>query len=146
MAYLLVMPCNQPAEPADVIAFYERYFQPGMIDLSASSAPTAVLRPTASVASAHSSPFHPAELRAAIASRYRTLTTDDIVLANGASEALAAVAHAILGLGRPYFAAPGTYPSFLAAAHRMGAPRLASPSEPAVVHSVVNPTVPAGQT
>lgn len=145
MAYLLVMPCNQPAEPADVISFYERYFLPGMVDLSASSAPTAVLRPTATVASAHSSPFHPPELRAAIASRYRTLTTDDIVLANGASEALAVVAHAILGLGRPYFAAPGTYPSFLAAAHRMGAVRLASPSVPAVVHVVVNPTVPAGQ-
>ena len=32
------MPCNEPAEPADVIAFYERYFEPGMVDLSASSA------------------------------------------------------------------------------------------------------------
>jgi aspartate/methionine/tyrosine aminotransferase len=87
------------------------------------------------------------ELRTLIAARYQSLRPDNIVLASGASEVLAAIAHAFA----PRRAAidRGAYESFIAAAERLGTELVeAHPGGDATdadLTVLCNPTVPDGR-
>jgi aspartate/methionine/tyrosine aminotransferase len=86
-------------------------------------------------------------LRDMIAARYHSIRPDDIVLASGASEVLAAIAHAFAP--RRVAIDRGVYESFIAAAERLGSELLeASPGDGAVdadLTVLCNPTVPDGR-
>jgi aspartate/methionine/tyrosine aminotransferase len=111
---------------ADLLQFYADHFRPGAIDLSASCPPPMPIegfegRTLRAEDLSFVPPTGAPGLRAAIAERYETLTAADIVISAGASEALVALAQALLERGQSAWVAPGTYPSFIEAAHRLGA-------------------------
>jgi aspartate/methionine/tyrosine aminotransferase len=121
-----------------------------LIDLSSSSAPAEFECSDADIDRTdldYVAPTGADELRELIAGDYPGLRRDHIVLTSGASEALAAFAHATLRPGAPVWTARGTYPSFLEAARRLGAEiKLTALPEPHLdVISLCNPSVPDGQ-
>lgn len=129
----------------DLLSYYERHFHDGMVDLSESSPPPVEVPGGASQRSlAYQGLSSTAALRQAIAARYETLGHDDIVVTNGASEALAAVAMSVLRCGDRLFACPGAYPTFTGIANLVGAMRADSPGTAGVV-LLANPTIPGGQ-
>lgn len=83
-------------------------------------------------------------LKEAIAARYERATPDDVVLGAGASEVLAALAHALVEPGVTVACASGSYPAFVAGVDRCGG-RLVGPDEPADVVAFCNPTNPEGR-
>jgi len=135
----------------DLLTFFAEHLRPGAIDLSASSPPPAVIEALpGEQLSAEQLAFVPPsgapELREAIAARYETLGADDILLCAGASEALVAVALALLEPGGCAWSQPGTYPSFSEAARGRGAEIVESSAPPASasVALATNPAVPLG--
>ncbi|MEO8538651.1 MAG: TIGR04282 family arsenosugar biosynthesis glycosyltransferase [bacterium] len=127
----------------DVLSYYEAFFQPGMVDISSSL-------PGGQGSGAETS-YPPAtglrSLRGLIAARYPGLTADDVVVTNGASEALAASALAFVSRGTPVMAALGSYPSFTSISARLGAEIRPGDGECPMdgVMLLNNPTVPGGQ-
>ena len=132
----------------DLLEYFSEYYSPGLVDLSSSSAPQA-LGPACSEKDDldYVAPTGANPLRELIAADYPGLTRENIVLTSGASEALAAFAHAVLGPGSKVWLGRGVYPSLLEAVHRVGAVVESSPlPEPHLdVISLCNPTVPDGQ-
>lgn len=133
----------------DLLEFFSAHYDPSLIDLSSSSAPTE-FECSGSEAEAdldYVAPTGAKELRELIAKDYPGLNHENIVLASGASEALAAFAHATVRPGSPVWAARGTYPSFLEATRRLGAEikQTALPEPHLDVISLCNPSVPDGQ-
>ncbi len=134
----------------DLLEFFSAHYDPSLVDLSSSSAPAEFECGNLS-ADGDSLDYVPPtggdELRELIARDYPGLTADNVVLASGASEALAAFAHATLRPGSPVWMARGTYPSFLEAARRLGAElkQTALPEPHLDVISLCNPSVPDGQ-
>ena len=126
-------------EPADIASYYGRLFREGMIDISASSPQPIGFRMPGAFKTEHTSPRHIAKLRGAIARRYRTLSADDVLLCAGASEALVATAHALLERGASVALARGAYPSFVAAARRLGAVTAGPETAGARIWLVTNP-------
>ena len=129
--------------------FYSQYYDPELVDLSSSSAPSE-FEPDEMLTSGdldYVAPTGAEELRELIALDYEGLTADNVVLASGASEALVAFAHATLRPSSAVWAARGTYPSFLEAALRIRAELKQTPlPEPHLdVISLCNPSVPDGQ-
>lgn len=133
-------------EQLDVVGYYDRYFREGMVDLSASSAPPIAVRLPESFEVEHSSPRQAVALREAIAARYASLTAEDVLVTAGASEALVALANALLSRGERVCMARGAYPSFAAAAVRNGASATSDETVPAGadVFLITNPSVPDG--
>lgn len=134
----------------DLLEFFSAYYDPSLTDLSSSSAPAEFECSKSEVDSGdldYVAPTGADDLRDLIAQDYVGLTRDNIVLTSGASEALAAFAHATLGPGAPVWTARGTYPSFLEAARRLGAEikQTALPEPHLDVISLCNPSVPDGQ-
>jgi len=136
----------------DLLRYYAAYFAPGMTDLSASCPPPAALAVDLGYeldgdALAFVPPAGAPDLREAIAARYEGLTAEDIVISAGASEALAAIALALLEPGSRAAVDGGIYPSFTEAAKSAGA--TLAPESPLVpgtrVVVVCNPTTPAGR-
>lgn len=131
---------------ASVVDYYFDHFLPGMVDLSSSSpsAHTGVgARPGVEE---YPAPGGLLPLRGAIAALYPGLTEANIVVTNGASEALAACALAFVGAGERVSLAQGAYPSFREMASRLGALGVSGATpEPASVMLVNNPTVPDGR-
>ena len=132
-------------EPADIVAYYARCFREGMIDLSASSPPPMSIRLGESFSVAHSSPRMPWALRQAIARRYQALGPNDILVCAGASEALAAIAHALVQRGDEVALGSDAYPSFVAAARRCGARMVTLPTGATRAWLMTNPSAPDGQ-
>ena len=133
----------------DLLEYFSAYYDPSLADLSSSSAPAEFECSGEAKTSDldYVAPTGADELRELIAADYPGLSRDNIVLASGASEALAAFAHATLDPGSPVWAARGTYPSFLEAARRLGADikQTALPEPHLRVISLCNPSVPDGQ-
>lgn len=136
----------------DLLRYYAAYFAPGMTDLSASCPPPAALAVDLGYeldgdALAFVPPAGAPDLREAIAARYEGLTAEDIVISAGASEALAAIALALLEPGSRAAVDGGIYPSFTEAAKSAGATLAPeSPLAPGTrVVAVCNPTTPAGR-
>lgn len=136
----------------DLLLYYARYYRPGAIDLSSSSPPAPLLglpveRAVPPQDLGYVPPTGAAELRELIAARYATLAAGDILLTAGASEALAAVAFAVVGRGHCVAHDRGTYPSFLEAARTAGA-RLRLDTWPRRgdrVAAICHPTAPDGR-
>lgn len=123
----------------DIVSCYLSSFHAGLVDLSSSSPPT----PDARLR--YQRPGGLPALRAAIAARYPGLTADDVVVTNGASEALAAIALALTAPGDRIAAAPGAYPSFTALAARAGAV-LGDAADPDIsLLLVTQPSLPDGR-
>lgn len=133
----------------DLLEHYSAFYSPELIDLSSSSAPAEFAPAEIETASDldYVAPTGAEELRALIAEDYPGLGAENVVLTSGASEALAAFAHAVLKPGAAVWAARGTYPSFLEAAIRSQAELKQTPlPEPHLdVISLCNPSVPDGQ-
>lgn len=135
----------------DLLAWYARYFQPGVTDVSASNPPPWPLpAPTAAavVASAeYVAPSGAPALRAAIAARYATLSADDVILGNGASEVLAALGFVLGRSGCAASVACGAYPSFVEAVLTAGgqAASLSALAAGTMAALANNPTVPDGR-
>jgi rSAM/selenodomain-associated transferase 1 len=132
------------SEIPHVLNYYAKYYRPGMVDLSASSPP--VGDEDLGVAAQYAQPGGLPELRAAIATLYDGLRADDIVVTNGASEALAVIAFALVRPGQTVSAAEDVYPSFREVATRLGAVL----NGDAIGHRdslvvVNNPTIPDGR-
>ncbi|MCC6388355.1 MAG: aminotransferase class I/II-fold pyridoxal phosphate-dependent enzyme [Dehalococcoidia bacterium] len=134
----------------DLLRYYAEYFRPGMIDLSASCPPPATLAVDLGEAlTADGLAFVPPsgapDLREAIAARYSTVAAGDVLIAAGASEALAAVALALLGPGARAAVDSGIYASFTEAAKAAGAVLVpGSPLAPdTAVVAVCNPSTPS---
>lgn len=125
----------------DILQLYARGYRPGMIDLSSSSP---LLPGVDETLSAYPEPGGARALRAAIARLYPGLTADNVVVTNGASEALAASAFAFVSSNRRVSFCPGAYPSFTEMAARMGATFVESPNLADVV-LLNNPSVPDGR-
>lgn len=126
------------AEPAHLLDYYARHFRPGMIDLSASSPPRG---DGSGERMDYGPPGGLPALRAAIAALYPGLRAEHIVVTNGASEALAATAFALVRPGLRVSAPEAIYPSFREVAARLGGLLVADAAELVVVN---NPTVPDG--
>jgi len=136
----------------DLLRYYAEYFDPGMTDLSASCPPPAALAmDLADALTADGLAFVPPsgapELRDAIAARYTTVTPGDVLIAAGASEALAAIALALLEPGARAAVDGGVYASFTEAAKAAGA--VLAPESPlapgTAVVAVCNPATPSGR-
>lgn len=123
----------------DILSCYLSSYHAGLVDLSSSSPPT----PDARLR--YQRPGGLPALRAAVADRYPGLTGDDVIITNGASEALAAIALALTSAGDRIGAAAGTYPSFTETAARAGA-FLCDATDPDIRLLVVTqPSLPGGQ-
>jgi aspartate/methionine/tyrosine aminotransferase len=137
---------KQP-EHASVVDYYFENFAPGMVDLSSSTPVTHRSSPPAGGLEEYPAPGGLPELRAGIAALYPGLSADDVVITNGASEALAASALAFVGAGDRVSIPLGAYPSFKELAAAVGGN--VSINEPAdcsaVVALVNNPSVPSGR-
>ncbi len=135
----------------DVLEYYTRYFRDDIVDLSSSSPhPTRFATRCGIAAGEDDATFVPPrgarEVRERIAARYRRASADDIVLANGASEALVAAANAVVSNCSTVAVERGVYPSFIEAARRNGAELSGAAGAPgATVIALCNPTVPGGQ-
>ncbi|MCC6380855.1 MAG: pyridoxal phosphate-dependent aminotransferase [Dehalococcoidia bacterium] len=135
----------------DLLAWYTRYFQPGVVDVSASNPPPWPLPapPEAEVVAAadYVAPMGAPALRGAIAARYATLSADDVILGNGASEVLAALGLMLARRGSRVAVDRGAYPSFLEAVRAVGGDVLPLAAlGPGVAAALANnPTVPDGR-
>ena len=133
----------------DLLEYFSAYYDPALTDLSSSSAPAEFecSNEPESDDYGYVAPTGANELRELIARDYPGLTQEHVVLASGASEALAAFAHATLRPDAPVWTARGTYPSFIEAARRIGAElkQTALPEPHLEVISLCNPSVPDGQ-
>ncbi len=134
----------------DLIDYYDRHFRAGMVDLSVSSpAPTPIALDSAALGEveslAYTSPQGSLALRTAIAARYETLAAGDVLVTSGASEGLAAIAHALLDAHSVAVAERGVYAGLLAAAGRAGARVVVRWTQSAEVAIACNPSVPGGQ-
>lgn len=131
-----------------MLEFFSNFYSPDLIDLSSSSAPSG-FEPACMSGNDldYVAPTGADELRELIASEYDGLTRENIVLTSGASEALAAFAHAVLDARSSIWCARGTYPSFVEAAMRLGVERQDTllPEPHLDVIALCNPTVPDGQ-
>ena len=87
----------------------------------------------------------PWALRQAIARRYQALGPNDILVCAGASEALAAIAHALVQRGDEVALGSDAYPSFVAAARRCGARIVTVPTGATRAWLMTNPSAPDGQ-
>ena len=127
------------AEAPNLLDYYAKHYRPGMVDLSASSAP-----PCAEIDGSmdYGPPGGLPALREAIAALCPGSCASDVVVTNGASEALAATAFALVQSGQRVSAAEETYPSFREVATRLGAVLTADDASPIVVN---NPTIPDGR-
>ncbi len=115
-----------PEATTDLLQFYTTHFRPGAVDLSSSSPPPAPLPDLGREILRHnglaySLPGGSPGLRSAIAARYQHVSAEDVVISAGASEALVAVASAMLRPGDVAWVSRGAYPSFTNAAARSGA-------------------------
>lgn len=123
-----------------VLDYYARHYRPGMVDLSTSSPSGAVDLDEQRVG--YGPPGGLPALREAIASLYPGLAAEHVVATNGATEALAATAFALVRPGQRVFAGDEIYPSFRETAARLGA--LLSSENPSLA-AVNHPTVPDGR-
>lgn len=135
-------------EPATgILDYYAALFRPGMVDLSTSS-PAHDPGGPARTSSDYPPPGGLPELRREIAGLYPGLGPENIIVTNGASEALAACAFAFVQRGACVYADQGGYPSFVDVARRLGGRMLegaveaAGPTDLALVNS---PAVPSGR-
>ncbi|MGE5597641.1 MAG: pyridoxal phosphate-dependent aminotransferase [Hyphomicrobiales bacterium] len=134
----------------DLLEYYTCYFREGMADISRSNPPPFEVEVPCGQQDEgleYVPPTGAAELREAIARRYRTVHADEVVLAAGASEALAAIGFAFTRPGGCVTADRGTYPSFTEAVTTAGG-QLAVSSGPvpgAMLAAICNPTVPDGR-
>lgn len=128
-------------DAGDILDLYARDFRRGMIDLSSSSP---VSCPGEEPLAEYPEPGGTPELRAAIARLYPGLSSENIVVTNGASEALAASALAFVAAGDTVSLCQGAYPSFTRLASKFGARTVSDPAL-AKVALVNNPSVPDGR-
>jgi aspartate/methionine/tyrosine aminotransferase len=135
----------------DLLSYFATYFAPGLTDLSASNAPAPSLSrelgcQLSTATLDYVAPGGADDLRSKIAARYETLTADDVLITSGASEALVAIAFALLDHDSVALVDPATYPSFLHAARRIGAEVRWADEDPVKASVVVacNPAAPAG--
>lgn len=127
-----------------VLDYYASHFRPGMIDLSASG--PRVDGEHQEERLQYGPPGGLPGLRAAIAALYPDLEPESIVVTNGASEALAAIAHALLQTGDVVYASKAVYPSFREVAGRLGAVVVDDLADSSPALAVINnPTVPDGR-
>ncbi|MEO9253962.1 MAG: TIGR04282 family arsenosugar biosynthesis glycosyltransferase [Tepidiformaceae bacterium] len=133
----------------DILGYYDRYFASGMVDLSTSSPLVAAFPGEASEMRqglSYADRDGDSALRVAIAARYESIAADDVVVTTGASEALAALALALLRPGDTADIGSGGYPSFVETARAVGANFSPSLDVGDVRVSLTsNPTVPGGQ-
>ena len=132
----------------DLLEYFSAHYDPSLKDLSSSSAPAEFQCSSAEAPDLdYVPPTGADDLRDVIARDYPGLKREHVVLTSGASEALAAFAHATLKPGSPVWCARGTYPSFMEAARRIGAEikETALPEPHLDVISLCNPSVPDGQ-
>ncbi len=130
-----------------VVDYYFEHFVPGMVDLSSSSPTGHPRSETDASVEEYPAPGGLPSLRAAIAALYPGLGPEDVVVTNGASEALAASALAFVVRGDAVSIPTGAYPSFRQLAQRLGGEVRTSeqPDLSAAVVLVNNPTVPDGR-
>ena len=136
----------------DLLQFYSAHFRPGAVDLSSSSPPPAPIPNRArhilrAADLAYVPPAGANALRGAIAARYQRVAPGDIRIASGASEALVAVAGALLSANDISWVSAGIYPSFMHAARRAGANVVSGEGIPDGARCAVanNPSVPEGR-
>ena len=132
----------------NVVETYATQFTPAMLDLSCPS-PGAASAPSVDLGGSDLEfpvPGGSGELRACIAGLYEHLQPDDILVTNGASEALAALAAGLGGSARRFAVAPEVYPSLTEVA-RLAGTELAvrSDLDGASALVVTNPTIPDGR-
>ncbi len=128
------------SESVHVLDYYARHYRPGMVDLSTSSPSGG--EQLADQRVTYAAPGGLPALREAIAGLYPGLSAEHIVVTNGASEALAATAFALVRRGERVSAGQEIYPSFRETAIRLGA--LLSAARASLV-AVNNPTIPHGR-
>lgn len=136
----------------DLLRYYSHYFAPGVVDLSSSSPPP---RPLDVEPASHFDPCDleyvppqgPRDLREAIAAHYGTVAPDELLITSGASEALAALALALVCRGDTVAVSRDTYPSFVEGVRTAGGSVAWSawPVDGAIVAAACNPTAPDGQ-
>ncbi len=145
-----------PAAAENVVEAYAERFAAGMLDLSCPSPPPSLVIDAAALARAdlgYAPPGGTDALRARIAARYRSLGAEDVLVTNGASEALAALALVLGGAGRRVAVHAGAFPSFAETARATGtelvdAGDAGEASDAAVRCDAVlltNPVVPSGR-
>ncbi len=128
-------------DAGDILDLYAHGFRTGMIDVSTSTPGLCDSEPQLAD---YPEPGGAPELRTAIARLYPGLSPENIVVTNGASEALAAAALAFVQPGTTVSLCQGAYPSFSRLASRFGA-RIVGDSRHATVALVNNPSVPDGR-
>jgi rSAM/selenodomain-associated transferase 1 len=128
------------AEPAHVLDYYVTHYRPGMVDLS-TAGPSVTVDPDEQ-RMGYAPPGGLPALREAIAGLYPGLAAEHIVVTNGATEALAATAFALVRPSQRVSVDKDVYPSFRETASRLGA--IFSDDSPALA-AVNNPTVPDGR-
>lgn len=151
-AAFLFDPADDPGDPLnghfeagaspDLLEYYSANLAPDTVDLSTSSSEASHHVGPAPPALGYTPPTGAEQLRSLIASRYRTLGPEHVVLTSGASEALAAVCHALVAPGTRVLQTCGAYPSFRSAVARQGG--VAGDLASASIWSVSNPTTPGG--
>lgn len=135
--------------PNDLLDYYSRFFVEGVIDLSASNPPPPEIDPSQLPPPRldYVPPSGAPGLAERIAARYQTVAPAEVLVTAGASEALAAIALALLGPGSRVVAPRPSYPSFLETARAVGAELHFDdhPSGAIDLALTCNPTAPAGQ-
>lgn len=130
-------------ETPHVLDYYAKHYRSGMIDLSASS--PRIQEESGDRAAEYGPPGGLLELREAIATLYSGLRAENIVVTNGASEALAAIALSFVRPGQMVCAAEDIYPSFREVATRVGGVLTREATEPGGLIVINNPTIPDGR-
>lgn len=130
------------AHHLDILDYYARYYRDGMTDLSSSSPPSGGEPEDCPVD--YAAPGGLPALREMIAGLYLNVRASDVIVTNGASEALAATAFALVRPGDRVVAGPAVYPSFREVAARLGANLIAQDSGAASLIALNNPSVPDG--
>lgn len=127
------------AEATHLLDYYAKYYQSGMVDLSASS-PTACEERDGSMD--YAPPGGLPAIREAIAAMYPGLSAEHVEVTNGAAEALAATAFALVRPGNRVSAGEELYPSFRELAVRLGAVLSSTDASLVVIN---NSTIPDGR-
>lgn len=126
-------------ESPHVLDYYAKHYRPGTVDLSSSSPPDS-REPDGRMN--YAPPGGLPALREAIAALYPGLSAEHVVVTNGASEALAATALALVRPGQRVSAGEEIYPSFRELAVRLGG--VLSADDASLV-AINNPTIPDGR-